>query len=66
MGMPVFIENPAIYEVREGRMHIESDDLSLVVPIHVFIAGCERGKRAIAEWQRKQLGDVVQFRPPAH
>lgn len=64
MGMPLFMEEVPDYEVREGRMYIIMGDLALAMPIHVFLDGCELGKAAIVDWQRRQCGiadTVIQF-----
>lgn len=63
--LPAFIDEAPDYEVRNGRMHITMGDLGLVMPVHIFLDGCELGKAAILDWQRRQCGidTVVQFPP---
>lgn len=51
---PAFIENIPTYEVREGRMHVSMCGMELVMPVHVFLAGCAKGKAAISEWHASQ------------
>lgn len=65
-SLPAFIEQAPDYEVRNGRLHISIGDFGFVVPIHVWLDGCELGKAAIVDWQRRQCGvdsNVVLFLP---
>lgn len=64
--LPAFIEEAPDYEVRNGRMHVSIGDLRFVMPIHVYLDGCELGKAAVVDWQRRQCGidnNVVLFLP---
>lgn len=51
-GLPGFVDEIPEYRVHEGRMHINMAGHELVMPVHVFLKGCERGKAAIVDWQR--------------
>lgn len=62
-GLPSFVDEVPHYEVRQGRMYICMRGTCLAMPLSVFLDGCEAGKAAIVEWQRKQCGidNVVQI-----
>lgn len=57
-GLPSFIDEVPDYFVKNGRMYICMGDFCLAMPIHIFLDGCELGKAAIIDWQRKQCGIV--------
>jgi hypothetical protein len=64
-GLPVFLEDVPDYSVRDGRMCIAMGTFKILMPLHVFLDGCELGKAAIVDWQRQQCGidrKVVPFR----
>lgn len=54
--LPLFVDEVPDYVVRDGRMHITMGNLGLAMPVHVFLDGCELGKAAIVDWQRRQCG----------
>lgn len=57
--LPCYMGEVPDYEVVKGQMHISVDGLTLVMPLHVFLAGCERGKRAIKRYQAERTDAVV-------
>jgi hypothetical protein len=60
MGLPVFLgEVPAYSCDVGGRVRIIMGDFEMVMPQHVFLEGCARGKRAIVAWQNKQTDERV-------
>ncbi len=60
MGLPVFLGEVPDYQCdKAGRVLIVIGDFSMVMPQHVFEAGCARGKEAIAKWRLGQLGNRV-------
>lgn len=59
--LPAFMEVVPEYEVRDGRMHIKSGELELVMSIKVFLMGCARGRTAIDGWQREKRGEVIRL-----
>jgi hypothetical protein len=61
--LPCYMGKVPDYEVLDGQMHIRIDGFRLVMPIHVFLAGCAAGKEAIKIWQRQPAsgGEVLPF-----
>jgi hypothetical protein len=57
--LPCYLGEVPKYEIRNGKMHVSLDGFALVMPIHVFLAGCEQGKRAIKSWQATRKDAVV-------
>lgn len=57
--LPCFMGRVPDYEVVNGQMLITLDGFKLIMPIHVFLAGCEQGKRAIKSWQANRKDAVV-------
>jgi hypothetical protein len=57
--LPCFLGEVPDYEIVKGQMHIRSGGFALVMPIHVFLAGCQRGKQAIKQWQSERGKDAV-------
>jgi hypothetical protein len=53
-SLPAFIDEVPEYTVKDGRMYISMGDFSLAMPLNVFLDGCELGKAAIVDWQRRQ------------
>ncbi len=64
-GLPNFIDEIPDYAVRDGRMHITMGPVVIVMPIHIFLGGCQNGKTAIADWMREKRGSVVPIRVSA-
>lgn len=65
MGLPVFLGEVPDYQCdRAGRVLIIIDDFSMVMPRHVFLEGCARGKRAIQAWDmadQLERAKIMQF-----
>lgn len=63
-ALPAFVDQVPDYSVRNGQMHIGMGGLGLVMPINVFLTGCQLGKAAIAEWERSHRdAEVIRFEP---
>jgi hypothetical protein len=62
MALPAFVDEVPDYEVRDGRMRISMGDFALIMPVHVFVEGCLRGKAAVAKWRVTQIGKVSPLR----
>ena len=58
-----FIDEVPEYEAKEGRIYIRMADFTLAMPVHIFLAGCDRGRLAIAKWQVDALDKVVPIKP---
>lgn len=59
MGMPIFLEQPARCECRNGMVHFIWDgDLDLALPIGTCIANIVAAEAAIAKWQLAQMGNA--------
>ncbi len=61
MGLPCFLDEVPEYDCRHGRVYITAGDFALAMPIHVFLAGCARGKSAVEAWQNVERGRVVRM-----
>lgn len=54
-SLPAFVEDVPDYAVRGGRMFITmGGGFCVVMPVHVFLDGCEAGKAAVVDWQKRQ------------
>lgn len=57
-GTVPFLEKVPNYEVREGNMHIWSDDWAVCMSLRTFRLGMARAAKAIATYEAKKA-DVV-------
>jgi hypothetical protein len=65
-ALPAFMDEVPEYTVKDGRMYICMGDFCLCMPLHVFLDGCELGKAAIVDWQRRQCrvdGNIAFLNP---
>lgn len=66
--LPCFMGQVPDYEVINGQMLITLDGFSLIMPVHIFEAGCAKGKDAIKRWQAKSrhTAEIVAFPASGH
>lgn len=64
--LPCFMGKVPDYEIVDGHMQIDLDGFRLVMPIHIFLKGCAKGKEAIKRWQASgcRTAEIIAF--PAH
>lgn len=54
MGLPAYLDRVPDYVCEGGRVYVTLDDFTLVMSVPTFLAGCERGKKAIVAWQKAE------------
>lgn len=60
--LPCYMGTVPEYEVTDdGQMLVTLDGFSLIMPIHIFLQGCARGKAAIEMSITRPTADILPF-----